>query len=127
MILSVRDKENNRRKRNAKKNKDRKEQWGDASYSESVRAKLLCFGFKLAFIQLMCKASSIFKSNLELALSIISKERELYKSKHTMMQCRCLKYEPCYPFDMFLNPSFKMVTSFVNLAKTAASTSKFIY
>ena len=29
-------------------------------------------------------------------------------------------------FDMFLNPSFKM-TSFANIARTAASTSKFIY
>ena len=30
-------------------------------------------------------------------------------------------------FDMFLNPSFKMTASFVNTAKAAASTSKFIY
>ena len=29
-------------------------------------------------------------------------------------------------FDMFLNPSFKM-TSFVNIPRTKASTSKFIY
>ena len=29
-------------------------------------------------------------------------------------------------FDMFLNPSFKMTTSFVNIARTAASTSKCI-
>ena len=29
--------------------------------------------------------------------------------------------------DMFLNPSFKMATSFANVAKTTASTSKFIY
>ena len=38
--------------------------------------------FKLGFLQLMCKASLIFKSNLELALSIILKQRELYESKH---------------------------------------------
>ena len=31
--------ENNRRKRNAKKNKDEKEHRGDARYSERVRAK----------------------------------------------------------------------------------------
>ena len=30
-------------------------------------------------------------------------------------------------FDMLLNPSFKMTTSFANIARTAASTSKFIY
>ena len=29
--------------------------------------------------------------------------------------------------DMFLNPSFKMTPSFGNIARTAASTSKFIY
>ena len=30
-------------------------------------------------------------------------------------------------FDMLLNPSFKMMTSFANIARTTASTSKFIY
>ena len=30
-------------------------------------------------------------------------------------------------FDVFSNPSFKMATSFANIARTAASTSKFIY
>ena len=30
-------------------------------------------------------------------------------------------------FDMFFNPSFKMTTSFANIAKTTASTSTFIY
>ena len=29
--------------------------------------------------------------------------------------------------DMFLNPSFKMATSFANIARTTLSTSKFIY
>ena len=29
--------------------------------------------------------------------------------------------------DMFLNPSFKMTTSFANVAGTTASASKFIY
>ena len=45
------------------------------SYSERVRAKWLCFAFKLGFLQLICKVSLIFKSNLELALSIILKQR----------------------------------------------------
>ena len=30
-------------------------------------------------------------------------------------------------FDMLLNPSFKVTTSFANIATTTASTSKFIY
>ena len=33
----------------------------------------------------------IFKSNLELTLSIISKQRELNESKHVAVECRCLK------------------------------------
>ena len=43
------------------------------------------------FIQQICKASLIFKSNLELSLSIILKERELYESKHVTVESRCLK------------------------------------
>ena len=45
----------------------------------------------LGFLQLICKASLIFKSNLELALSITLKERELYESKYVTVECRCLK------------------------------------
>ena len=30
-------------------------------------------------------------------------------------------------FDIFVNPSFKMKISFANIARTTASTSKFIY
>ena len=64
---------------------------GNRNYSESVRAKLFCCAFKLGFLQLIRKASLIFKSNLELALSIILKQRELYESKHVVVECRCLK------------------------------------
>ena len=63
-----------------------------------MRAKWFCFAFKLGFLQLICKPSLIFKSNLELALPIISKERELDKSKHVAVESRCLKNEICYPF-----------------------------
>ena len=69
----------------------------------------------------------IFKSNLELALSIILKQRELYESKHVAVECRCLKMRLVILFDMLLNPSFKMTTSFANIARTTGSTSKFIY
>ena len=64
---------------------------GDRSYSERVRAKLFCCAFKLGFLHLIYKAFLIFKSNLELALSIILKQRELYESKHVSEECRCLK------------------------------------
>ena len=64
---------------------------GKRSYSESVRAKLLCCAFKLGVLQLICKAYLILNSNLELVISIILKERELYESKHVAKECRCLK------------------------------------
>ena len=105
--------------RERKKNKGRKEERGDASYSESMRAKLFCCAFKLGFLQFMCKASLIFKSNLELALLIILKETELYESKHVAMKCRYLKI-----WDLL---SFLIWISFTNVARTTTSTSKFIY
>ena len=64
---------------------------GNKSYSERVRAKWFCWAFKLGFLQLICKASLIFKSNLELVLSIILKQRELYESKLVAAECRFLK------------------------------------
>ena len=90
LIISIRDNENNRQNRKLK-DKDRKEQRGDSSCSESVRAKRYCCAFKLGFVQLMCQDSLVFKSNLELALSIIIKERDIYESKHVVVECRCLK------------------------------------
>ena len=78
-------------KNKRKKKQNKKGQRSDASYSESVRAKCFCCAFKLGFLQLICKASLIFKSNLELALSITLKQRELYESKHVAMECRCLQ------------------------------------
>ena len=74
-----------------KKNKDRKMQRSGTSHGESVRAKWFCCPFKLRFVQLICKASLIFKSSLELTLSITVKERELYELKHVVVECRCLK------------------------------------
>ena len=82
-IIGVRDNENNRWKRNIKtKQKTNKQRlkWtrGDKSYSERVRTKSFCCAFKLGFLQLICKASIILKSNLELALSIILKQRIIW-------------------------------------------------
>ena len=64
---------------------------GNRSYSERVRAKWFCCAFKLGFLELICRASLIFKSNLELTLSIILKQRELYESKHVALECRYLE------------------------------------
>ena len=97
------------------------------SYSERMRAKWFCCAFKWRFFQLICKAFLIFTSNLELALSIISRQRELYESKDAAVECRCLKMRLVMLYNMFLNPSFKMTTSFTNIARTTANTSKFIY
>ena len=56
-----------------------------------MRAKSCSCAFKLGFLQLICKASLIFKWNLKLALSIILKQRELCESKHVAVECRYLK------------------------------------
>ena len=96
-IISIRDNENNIWKRNttttikkqqtkAEKSKGRQKQ-----ESERVRAKWFCCAFKLGFLQLICKISLIFKSNLELALSFILKQREFYESKDVAVECRCFK------------------------------------
>ena len=84
---------------------------GNRSYSEKVRAKWFCCAFKLGFLQLICKASLIFKSNLELALSVILKQRKLYESKHVGVGCRCLKIWDLVPFfDMIINQKGQQVS-----------------
>ena len=82
-------------KKNCKKqqrqtNKDKKEQ-EEQSYIERVRGKWFCCTFKLGVLQLICQASLIFKSKLELALTINLKQWELYAPKHVAVECRCLK------------------------------------
>ena len=57
-------------KEKGNKNKHRKDQRGDASYSESVRAKFCC-AFKLSFLQLVCKASLIFKQMFKNMIPVI--------------------------------------------------------
>ena len=90
-IISVRDNRNNRWKKNTKKQKTKKKKKnkGDGSYSERVRDKWFCWAFKSGFLLLICKASLIFKSNLELLYE--RKERELFESKYVVVACRCLK------------------------------------
>ena len=100
---------------------------GNRSYSEIVSAKWFCCAFKLGFFLLISKASLIFKSNSEFALSIILKQRGFYETKHVAVGCRCLKIWDLLSFLICSSIRFKMMTSFANIARTTASTSKFIY
>ena len=77
--------------RETQKQKTKKRTKGDRYYSKRVTDEWFYRALKLDSLQLICKVSLIFKSNLELALSIILKERELYESKHVAVECRCLK------------------------------------
>ena len=127
-ILDEREMQNKQTNKQTKKTKAEKNK-GDRSYSETARAKWFCCAFKLGFfLQLICNVSLILKLNLELALSIVLKKRELYESKYVVVECRCLKTMILVLlFDMFLNPSFKVMATFANIARTTAGTSKFIY
>ena len=55
-IISVRDNENSRGKRNAEKKTKTEKNKEDKNYSERVRAKWFRGAFKLCFLQLICKA-----------------------------------------------------------------------
>ena len=77
-------------KKQQKKNKQR--QKGAMGTEAIVKGwELSGFVVHLSFLQLICKASLIFKSNLEFALSVILKQRQLCQSKHVGMECTCLK------------------------------------
>ena len=65
IIKTIDERETQKQKQQKKQNK------GDGSYSKRVRDKSFCWSYKLGFLQLICKASLIIKSNLGLALSII--------------------------------------------------------
>ena len=132
-IISVRDNESDRWKRNtnkrSKKNKDRKSKGvrGTEAVVKGWQLNGFSVHFELGFSQLIGKAVLIFKSILELALSIILKERELYESKHVAVECRCLKI---WDLLSFLICSSILVLKWwhvsQNIARTIASTSKFI-
>ena len=78
MIIKIIDeRETQKQKKKQKKEQGRAGKVGE-SYSQSVTDKWLCWAFKFGFFQFIFKASLFFKSNLELALSITLKERELY-------------------------------------------------
>ena len=56
----------------------------------------MCCALRWGFLQWICKAFLIFKSNLELALSNILKGRDLYESRDVAIDV--YKYETCYIF-----------------------------
>ena len=88
------------------------------SYSENVRAKLFCCAFKLAFIQLICKSSLIFESNLDLVLSIIWKRRIIWVKAYCGGVCICKNMSVPVLMYIFLNSSFRMTTKFATVART---------
>ena len=75
-------------KRKGKKQKGKKRTMGTEAIAEGWEINDFV---KSGFLQLISKASLICKSNLESALSIILKERELYESKHDAVESQCLK------------------------------------
>ena len=110
------------KEREKKKKSERKN-----GVTQSVTAKWFFCAFKLDFSQLTCKASLVFKSSLESALSMIWKER-VYKSKHVVVECRCLKiwdlsyFSICSSIIVF----FKMTTSFANVSRTTIQVKLYI-
>ena len=102
---------------------------GNRCYSEKVRAKWFCCGFKLGFFQLLCKASLIFKSNLELfrVSNYLKTKRIIWVKARCCVVYIFKNMRLAILLDMLLNPSFKMRTSFANIGRTTASTSKFTY
>ena len=101
-IISLRDNKKIDERETTKTNSNKKNtQRQKRSYKERVRTKWTCCAFKLGFLQLKCKVSLIFKSNLELVLSIILKQKKLYGSKHVAVECRCLKIWDLLSFLIF--------------------------
>ena len=73
--IDEREMQKNKRKTNTERSK------GNRSYRERERAKWLCCAFKLGFLQLICKASLILMSNLELEFQLFwNKENYMSQS-----------------------------------------------
>ena len=77
LIISARDNENNRWKRKAAKTKTERNK--DVTQTLWKVWELSGFAVRLIFLQLICKVSLIFESDLELTLSSI-KKKENYTS-----------------------------------------------
>ena len=75
--MKILDERETQKKRNKQTKTERNKE--DRRYSKRVIAKWFCCACKLGFLQLILKASlHKFKSNLELASSIILKQRKLW-------------------------------------------------
>ena len=93
------------------------------SYSEKVRAKWFWCAFNLGFLQLICKDSLSFS----VSFTNFFEAKRIIWAKACCCGLQLLQnMRLVILFDMFLNPSFKMATSFGNIARTPGSTSKFI-
>ena len=107
-----------------KKNRDRKEQRDDASFNKRVRVKWFFCTFKIGFLQLICKDSLVFKSNLKVALSTLSItfKKKIYTSQSMLRWgVDVWKYETAILFDMFLNASVKNEDRFCQYTITGTS------
>ena len=60
-IIKIKD-ERETQKQKQKQHTKKKQNKGDGSYNKRVRDKWFCWAFKLGFLELICKASLIFKS-----------------------------------------------------------------
>ena len=95
VIISVRDDENNRWKRSANEKANKTEK------TRGTKAKVKgwelsdCCTFKLGFLQLICKDSLIFKSNLKLVLSITLKERVKQSLLQVKACCKLIQAKAC--------------------------------
>ena len=79
-----------RETQNKTKNKDRRKQGGKEALLKGWELNDFVVHLSLRFSTIKMKCLT-FKSNLELALSIILKQTELYEPKHVAGECRCLK------------------------------------
>ena len=80
-----------------------------------MRAKWFCCTFKVGFLQLICKDSLVFKSNLEVALSTLSitLKKKIYTSQSMLrLSVDVWKYETTILFDSSSMLVLKMKISF---------------
>ena len=80
LMKTKNERKETKKAKNQKQRIKRTKRWSQI-YCERVRAKCI--------LQLICKASFILKSNLELALSIMFKERQWCKSKYVVLEYKC--------------------------------------
>ena len=80
-------------------------------------------------VQFILKVWELNDFIVPLCISLVNyfKRKRIIQVKPCCDGVLCLKTWYLLSFGMFLNTSFKMTTSFINVARTTASTIKFIY